>query len=112
MKKLLCALAAAVSVSSAMADVGCVYTKTKTLANGNLALLHPVYVYAEPDQNSQRKQLPTVGAFFVTQRRHEFIKLADPKYFESNPSYSFAGWAKSSDFDAVAYRNCSAASVE
>lgn len=112
MRKLLCVVTTFISMSSAMADVGCVYTKTKTLPNGYLALPHPVYVYAEPDQKSQRKQLPGPSAFFVTQRQNGLIKLADPKYFESNPSYSFAGWAKPSDFDTVAYRNCSGASVE
>lgn len=112
MKKLIAFLVAACAFSNAMAGVSCVYTKTRTLPNGYLALARPVFVYAEADSKAQRKEITSVGSFYVTERRNGFIKLADPKHFETNPAYSFAGWAKASDFDDVAYRNCSAASVQ
>jgi hypothetical protein len=112
MKKVVAFLAAACVLSSAMAGVTCVYVKNRTLPNGYLALAHPVSVYADADLKTQHRQLTGVGSFYVTERRNGFIRLADPKYFETNPAHSFAGWAKASDFDEVAYRNCSAASAE
>lgn len=111
MKRFLVLLAAAISLSNAYAGLSCVYTKTKTLPNYNLALVHPITVYREPDAKSESHQITDVGAYYVTATKNGFIKLADPRYYEKNPAYSFAGWARKSDFEAVAYRNCVAAST-
>jgi len=111
MKRFLVLLAAASSLSNAYAGLSCVYTKTKTLPNYNLALAHPITVYREPDAKSESHQITDVGAYYVIATKNGFIKLADPRYYEKNPTSSFAGWAKKNDFDAVAYRNCVATST-
>ena len=111
MKRFLALLAAACSLTNAYAEVSCVYTKTKTLSNYNLTLVHPITVYREPDAKSESHQITDVGAYYVTAMKNGFIKLADPRSYEKNPAYSFAGWARKNDFDAVAYRNCVAAST-
>ena len=111
MKRFLVLLAVACSLTDAYADVSCVYTKAKTLPNYNLALVHPITVYREPDAKSEPHQITDVGAYYVTAMKNGFIKLADPRYYEKTPAYSFAGWARKNDFDAVAYRNCVAAST-
>ena len=109
MKRFLVLLAAASSLANAYAGVSCVYTKTKTLPNYSLALVHPIKVYKEPERRSESHQITDVGAYYVTAVKNGFIKLADPRYYERDQDYSFAGWARMSDFDAVAYRNCVAA---
>lgn len=44
-----------------------------------------------PDAKSESHQITDVGAYYVTATRNSFIKLADPRYYEKNPAYSFAG---------------------
>ncbi|WP_176016824.1 MULTISPECIES: hypothetical protein [Burkholderia] len=111
MKQILALLAAACAFTTVHAGTTCVYTKTKTLPNYSLALVHPITVYKEPDVKSESKQITEVGTYYVTARKNNFIKLADARYHEKNPAYAFAGWAKKDDFDVVAYRNCAAAST-
>lgn len=111
MKRFLVLLAVASSFTNAYAGVSCVYTKTKTLPNYNLALAHPITVYREPDAKSESHQITDVGAYYVTAVKNGYIKLADPRYYGKNRTYSFARWANRNDFDAVAYRNCVAAST-
>ncbi|AJX33217.1 hypothetical protein [Burkholderia oklahomensis] len=111
MKQILALLAAACAFTTVHAGTTCVYTKTKTLPNYSLALVHPVTVYKEPNVTSESKQITEVGAYYVIARTSSFIKLADARYYEKNPAYAFAGWAKKDDFDVVAYRNCVAASA-
>lgn len=53
MKRFLVLIATASSLSNAYAGLSCVYTKTKTPPNHNLALVHPITVYREPDASSE-----------------------------------------------------------
>ncbi|VBR62514.1 Uncharacterised protein [Burkholderia pseudomallei] len=111
MKQILALLAGACAFTIAHAGTTCVYTKTKTLPNYSLAVVHPITVYKEPDVKSESKQIINVGTYYVLARKSSFIKLADARYYEKNPAYAFAGWAKRDDLDVVAYRNCVAAST-
>jgi hypothetical protein len=106
MKKTLLFLATILSVSTAQAGITCVYTKTKVLSNGYLAVEHPITVYREPNTTSESKTITEPSAYYVTGKKDGFLKLADARYYEKDPNYAFSGWGKVKDFDSVAFRNC------
>ncbi|MFM0174663.1 hypothetical protein PQR33_35635 [Paraburkholderia sediminicola] len=60
MKQILTLAAAACAFTAAHAGTTCVYTKTKTLPNYSLALVHPISVYKAPDVTSESKQITEV----------------------------------------------------
>jgi hypothetical protein len=101
------------SAASAAAKEGdCVYPKTRPTTLGIDRFARPVYLYSAPSASASKKLLTTLTAFSVQGvTRSGFIQLVTvPDYDKAEPNSSAGkvlGWAKYSDFDQQALRNCS-----
>jgi hypothetical protein len=101
------------SAASAAAKEGdCVYPKTKPSTLGIERFAQPVYLYSAPSASASKKLLTTLAAFSVQAvTRGGFIQLITvPDYDKPEPNAAAGkvlGWARYSDFDQQALRNCS-----
>jgi antitoxin component YwqK of YwqJK toxin-antitoxin module len=95
--------------SAIFAQGDCVYPKTKPAPNGGLAIAQPIYVYSEPNAAASKQLLTTLAAFSVKAvSDNGYVQLttvpdADKPDLTSGAT---AGWAKASDFEQQALRNC------
>lgn len=115
MKKLIVALSIGLALSlsaHAASHVGqCVFPKTKTGANGNLVLVHPIYVFDSPSASASKRALTSLSAFTVkADAPGGFVQLVTvPDYSLANPDSvagKVIGWVKRSDFQPQDLRNC------
>jgi hypothetical protein len=105
-------LLSASAASAAAKEGDCVYPKTKLTTLGTDRFARPVYLYSAPSASASKKLLTTLTAFSVQGvTSGGFIQLVTvPDYDKAEPNASAGkvlGWAKYSDFDQQALRNCS-----
>ena len=108
MKKYIIALGIALSISlaaNAAGNVGqCVMPKTNIAKSGNLVFKKPVFIVEAPGASCGR-QLTEFSPYTIKAESKGYVQLALAD-FESPDYGKIIGWAKLSDFDFQALRNC------
>lgn len=100
------------SLSATAADnIGqCIYPKTIQKKNGSLAFKKTVYIYSNPNMESQKTALNTFVAFTVgAEAKGGFVQLVATPGWGTPPNENagqIIGWAKLADFDFQELRNC------
>jgi hypothetical protein len=100
-----------VFTANAAGHIGqCIYPKTKVAKNGYLEFGDHVYIWGIPDASKTKQLMTSMQAFTIKAETNGYIQLVTvPDYTKPDPDKDagkIAGWAKLSDFEAVAIRNC------
>jgi hypothetical protein len=109
MKKYVLALLISVATSlaaNAADDIGqCVMPKTNIAKNGNLVFKKPVFIFDAPGVSGGGIRLTDFSSYTIKAEARGYIQLAIAD-FDSPDHGKIIGWAKLSDFEFQALRNC------